>query len=87
MQIKNVNKGFTAIPTMSKHENHTIDNKAKTLENSNGFLRSFIKSLKLKFLHPMRRSIKKLMLSSTSNYQENRCAQSYFNFKMLAGSN
>ena len=26
MQIKNVNKRFTAIPTMIKHENHTIDN-------------------------------------------------------------
>ena len=53
MQIKNINKRFTAIPTMIKHENHTIDNRAKLSEKSNDFLRSLVKSLKLKFLHPM----------------------------------
>ena len=57
IQITNVNKRFTAFPTMMKHENHTIDNIAKISENSNDFLRSLVKSLKIKFLHPMSRSI------------------------------
>ena len=76
--MKNVNKGFTAIPTMSKYRNHTIDNKVKISESSNDFFRSFIKSLKLKFPHPKRRSIRKLMLSSTSNHEENRRAAVLF---------
>ena len=70
MQIKNVNKRFKAIPTMIKHENHTIDNRAKLSENSNDFLRPLVKSLKLKFLHPMIRSMRMLMLSSASNHED-----------------
>ena len=45
MQVKDVNKRFTAFPIMIKHENHTIDNRAKISENSNDFLRSLVKSL------------------------------------------
>ena len=30
--IKSVNKIFMAFPTMIKHENHTIDNRAKISE-------------------------------------------------------
>ena len=48
MQTKNVNKRFTAIPTMIKHENHTIDNRAKISENSNDFLRFFSKEFEAK---------------------------------------
>ena len=49
-------KRFTTFPTMIKHEKH-IDKRAKNSEkkfsakNSNGFLRSLVKSLKIKFLH------------------------------------
>ena len=57
MQITNVNRRFKAFPTMIKYENHTIDNRAKISENSNDFLGSLVKSLKIKFLHPMRRSM------------------------------
>ena len=46
-----------AFRTMIKHENHTIGNKVKISENSNDFLRSLFKSLKLKFLNFMRRSM------------------------------
>ena len=42
---------------MMKHENHAIDNKAKISENSNDFLHSLVKSLKIKSLHPMRQSM------------------------------
>ena len=61
IQITNVNKRFTAFPTMIKHENHAINTISKTSENSNDFLRSLVKSLKIKFLHPMSRSM--IMLS------------------------
>ena len=47
---------------MIKHENHTIDKIAKISENSNYFLRSLVKSFKIKFLRPMRWSMR--MLSS-----------------------
>ena len=47
MQIANVNTRFTTFPTMIKHET-LIDKWAKISEN---FLRSLVKSLKLKFLH------------------------------------
>ena len=50
-----------AFPTKIKHENHTIDNRAKISENSNDFLRSLVKSLKIKFLHPIRRSMRMLL--------------------------
>ena len=59
MQITNVNKRFTTFPTMIKHEKH-IDNRAKISENSDEFLRSLVKSLKIKFLHPMKRSVRML---------------------------
>ena len=39
---------------MIKLEKH-IDNKAKISENSDEFLRSLAKSLKIKFLHPVKR--------------------------------
>ena len=57
MIITNVNKRFSAFPTMIKRENHTIDNNAKISENSNDFLHSLVKSLKIKSLHPMRQSM------------------------------
>ena len=44
---------------MIKHEKH-IDNRAKISENSDGFLRSLVKSLKIKFLHPMKSSMRML---------------------------
>ena len=44
---------------MIKHEKH-IDNRAKISENSDEFLRSLLKSLKIKFLHPMKRSVRML---------------------------
>ena len=62
-QIANVNKRFTAFPTMMwmiKHEKHIIDNRPKISENSNGFLLSLVKSLKIKFLHPMRNFMRML---------------------------
>ena len=37
-----------------------IDSRAKTSENFHEFLRSLAKSLKITFLHPMRRSMKML---------------------------
>ena len=47
-QITNVNKRFTTtFPTIIKHEKH-IDNTAKNPENSNEFLRSLVKILKIK---------------------------------------
>ena len=49
-----------AFPTMIKHEKHIIDNKTKIHENSNDFLRSLVKSSKIKFLHPMGRSMRML---------------------------
>ena len=44
---------------MIKHEKHT-DNRAKRSENSDEFLRSLVKSLKKKFFHPMKRSVRML---------------------------
>ena len=61
---------------MIKHENHAINTISKTSENSNDFLRSLAKSLKIKFLHPMSRSMIMLsfkmrnLISSTSNRPE-----------------
>ena len=37
-----------------------IDNRAKISGNSDEFLRSLVKSLKIKFLHPMKRSMRML---------------------------
>ena len=44
---------------MMKLEKH-IDGRAKTSENSDEFLRSLVKSLKIKFLHPMKRFMRML---------------------------
>ena len=44
---------------MIKHEKH-IDNRAKIAEDSDEFLRSSVKSLKIKFLHPMKRCVRML---------------------------
>ena len=59
IQKTNVNKRFATFPTMIKHEKH-IDNRAKTSENSDEFLRSLVKSLKIKFLYPLKRSMRML---------------------------
>ena len=59
MQIINVNKGLTTLPTITKHEKN-IDNRAKISENSNEYLRSLVKILKIKFLHPVKRSMRML---------------------------
>ena len=61
MQITNVNKRFTTFATTIKHLKH-IDNRTKNSENSDEFLRSFVKSLKIKFLHPMKRSARMVSL-------------------------
>ena len=47
----------------------TDQNFRRTLDFGD-FLRSLVRSLKLKFLQPMRRSMRMLMLSSTSNYED-----------------
>ena len=44
---------------MIKHEKH-IDNRAKISENSDEFLCSLVKSMKIKFMHTMRRSVRML---------------------------
>ena len=60
MLVTNVNKKFTTFPTMIKHEKHIIDNRRKISENSNEYLPSLVKTLKIRFLHPMRRSMRML---------------------------
>ena len=57
IHIANVNKRCTAFPTMIKHENHAIENRANISENSDDFLRFLVKSSKIKILHPIRRSM------------------------------
>ena len=47
MQITNVNIRFTIIPTISKHEKYIIDNRAEISENSDKFLLSLVKRLKI----------------------------------------
>ena len=59
MQITNVNQRFATFPTMIKHGKH-IDNRAKISKNSDEFLWSLVKSLKIKFLHPINTSIRML---------------------------
>ena len=56
---KYVNKRFATFPIMIKHETH-IDNRTKTFESSYEFLRSFVKCLKMKFLYPIKRSMRML---------------------------
>ena len=58
MQKTNV-KRFATFPTMIKHEKH-IDNRAVTSENSDELLRSLVKSLRIKFLYPIKRSMRML---------------------------
>ena len=53
MQITNVNKRFTTSPTVIKHEKH--------IDNRENFIRSVVKSLKVKFLHPVKRSMRMLL--------------------------
>ena len=65
MQITNVNKIFATFTTMIKHEKH-IHNRAKVSENFDEFLRSLVKSLKIKFLDPMRRSVRMLLFKMRS---------------------
>ena len=61
MLVTNVNKKFTTFPTMIKDEKHIIDDRAKIIsEDSNEYLPSLIRSLKIKFLHLMRRSMRML---------------------------
>ena len=45
-----------------KHEKHIIDNRDKIPENSNEFLLSLVKSLKIKFLQSMARSMRMLSI-------------------------
>ena len=59
MQVTNVNKRFATFATTIKHKKH-IDNRAKISENSDEFLGSLLKSLKIEFLHPMKRSARML---------------------------
>ena len=59
MQKTNVNKRFATFPTMIKHEKH-IDNKAITSENSDELLRSLVKSLRIKFLYSIVKSMRML---------------------------
>ena len=59
MQIANVNKGFATFPTIIEHEKH-IDYRAKISENSDEILRSLVKCLKIKVLHPMKRTVRML---------------------------
>ena len=44
------------------HEKRTIDNRDKIPENSNEFLCSLVKSLKIKFLHSLTKSIRMLSI-------------------------
>ena len=72
---------ITTFPTMIKHEKHIIDYRAKISENFNEFLHFLVKSLKIKSLHPMRRSMRTLsfkmrslkgckIISSTSYHED-----------------
>ena len=62
IQITNINKRSTFFQIMIKHEKHIVDSRPKIPENSNEFLCSTVKSLKMKFLHPMRRSMRILLI-------------------------
>ena len=61
MQITNVNKRFASFATTIKHKKH-IDIRAKISENSDEFLGSLLKSLKIEFLYPMKRFARMLSL-------------------------
>ena len=54
MQKTNANKRFATFPTMIKHEKH-VDNKEKTSENPDEFVCSLVKSLKIRFLYPIKK--------------------------------
>ena len=64
MQVINGNKKFTTFPTMTNMKKHVIDNRDRVPENSNEFLRSLVKSLKIKFLHSMARSMRMLSIKA-----------------------
>ena len=59
IQVRNGNKRFTTFPTMSNTKNISLitEIKYKMPENSNEYLRSFVKGLKIKFVHSMARSM------------------------------
>ena len=62
MRVINGNKKFTTCPTMTNMKKHVIDNRDRIPENSNEFLRSLVKRLKIKFLHSMARSMRMLSI-------------------------
>ena len=62
MRVINGNKKFTTFPTMTNMKKDVINNRDRIPENSNEFLRSLVKSLKIKFLHSMARSIRMLSI-------------------------
>ena len=71
----------TTFPTTIKHEKHTIDNRAKISDNSNEFLRSLVKIVKIKILHPIEvlsfkmRNLKGLKNDTTNNNGDFSCRQ------------
>ena len=62
MRVINGNKKFTTFPTMTNMKKDVINNRDRIPENSNEFLRSLVKSLKIKFLHSMAKSIRMLSI-------------------------
>ena len=59
MQKTNANKRFATFLTMIKYKKHIV-NRAKTSEKLDQFLRSLVKSLKIKFLYPIKGSMRML---------------------------
>ena len=64
MRVINGNKKFTTFPTMTNMKKDVINNRDRIPENSNEFLRSLVKSLKIKFLHSMARSMRMLSIKA-----------------------
>ena len=62
MRVINGHKKFTTFPTMTNMKKDVINNRDRIPENSNEFLRSLVKSLKIKFLHSMAKSIRMLSI-------------------------
>ena len=59
MQKTNANKRFVTFLTMIKYKKHIV-NRAKSSEKLDQFLRPLVKSLKIKFLYPIKRSMRML---------------------------
>ena len=81
MQKTNANKRFATFLTMIKYKKHIV-NREKTSEKLDQFLRSLVKSLKIKFLYPIKGSMRMLSfkminlrglkkdISLTSNHED-----------------